>query len=169
MEWWNDRIVEWWGYPGRQELALFVRQVPPNWVCLYSTAHSSPLVARPWGLVPPGTAGNWLDDSCFRFQIVNHKSSIMNQSVPLITAVLHESCRNSVPARCRHAAQPFVPKGIRNLSLAGRFTFSTVAQTRSFVLPTTASFTTEGTEATSRPRCARPQPKGIESFRPQKV
>jgi len=44
--------------------------------------------------------------------------------------VLHESCRNSAPARCRHAAQPFVPKGITDFSLAGCFTFSTVAQTR---------------------------------------
>ncbi len=69
--------------------------------------------------------------SAFKSQIINHESEgpTWTRASLYLWAVLHESCRNSVRARRCHVAQLFVSKGIRKFSRAGRFTFSTVAQT----------------------------------------
>ncbi len=90
----------------------------------------TPSPASNWGL-PWRARQDWPAGPLpfFVFQIIDHNSSIINQSPLYLGAVLHESCRNSVRAEGCHVAQLFAPKGIKNVSHAGRFTFSTVAQT----------------------------------------
>jgi len=77
----------------------------------------------------------------FKSSIIIHKSQIrgalpQSRLSPHIGAVLHESCRNSVRARGLKITELLMPEGIKNLSHAGRFTFSTVAQTWSQGEPT---------------------------------
>jgi hypothetical protein len=67
----------------------------------------------------------------FDFQITNHKSEglcLGAEESLYIGAVLHESRRNSVRRQRPKMVQLLVPEGIKNFSLAGCFTFSTVAQ-----------------------------------------